>query len=264
MKPINNILVAVPASAEYRSVVQYAVKMAHDLSAKLTVAFVYEPLLVNSHEHPVHSATEIEQVKEGFEQLKQQILPNDPVEYRMVTLDGPLSEAILAAGPNYLPDLVITAADSSMPLSDVVQKVSYHLLLVPPSAEYHPLKQIALAYNASLLENIEPINFVGHLAEAYQATVEIVEFGSTKELDFPMTNRSNVELGFLLKDVTYRFHLTIGDGSVQDMAQYVDNYSPNVLVVLARRQLPMNAKPEERHSVGIARTATVPILVLKP
>ncbi len=263
MKAIHNILVAVPAAANYQSVVQYAVKMAHELSAKLTVAFIYESLLVDTEVHPIHSSAEREQVRSGFEELKQRMLPESPVDYRLVSLDGPLSDAILAAGPTYHPDLVVTPADDSLPLPDIVQKIPYHLLLVPTEVQYHSLKRIALAYDASLLKDVEPINFIGQLAEIYEATVEIVEFGDTKNLASIFTNRANAELGFLLKDTTYRFHLTIGDGSVKGMEEYVRHHSPQVLVVLARRHLPTDVKPEERHSVGIARAAMVPILVLK-
>ena len=262
MKVINTILVAVPASPQYQSVVQYAIGMAQDVHAKLTIALVYTHIsaMAGDKDETAHQKA---YVQSSFQQLREQLLDDPAVDYRSISLDGPLDQAVLAAGPTYRSDLVISAADEQLPLPDLVQHVPYPLLLVPPATTYRPFKRIALAYDTVPLSTSEPIDFVDQLAQTYGADVEVVEFGTAKTLASPEVNRNNVALESLLADVTHRFHFTLGEGTVDEMKHYVDRCHPHVLVVLARRQLPYNVSPLERHTVTVAKISSVPVLVLK-
>lgn len=262
MKPVKNILVAVPASARYQSVVQYAVGMAHDLYTKLTIALTYSrtPVMAGDDDETTRQR---EYVRTSFEELHEQMVQDTTVAYQLISLDGPLDQAILAAGPTYRPDLVITAADEQLPLVDLVQQVPYHLLLVPLTATYQTIKRVGLAYDTKLLPCPQPVEFADQFAEAYGANVEVVEFGTAKALASPESNRNNEALEALLADITHRFHFTLGEGTADDIKHYVDHYHPQVLVVLARRHLPYDVSPLERHTVTVAKVSPVPILVLK-
>ncbi|MGB3779718.1 MAG: universal stress protein [Tunicatimonas sp.] len=263
MKAISNILVAVPASVRYQSVVQYAIGLAHDLRAKLTIALTYRRVPVTAGEDDPETAHQKEYVSASFQQLRKQLFHDAHVSYQLITLDGPLGEAIQAACPTYHPDLVVTAADEQLPLHDLVQQVLSPLLLVPLTANYCAIKRVGLAYAASPLSRTEPIELIDQLAKSYGATVEVVAFGTAKKLASHATNRANVALESLLENVTHRFHFTLGEGTADDMKHYVDHYHPQVLVILARRQLPYDVSPLERHTVTVAKVSPVPVLVLK-
>lgn len=262
MNAINNILVAVPASPRYQPIVQYAIGMAHDLHATLTIALTYcrGPAASKGTDETAHQKA---YVRTSFQQLRERLLRDTSVNYRSVSLDGPIDQAILAAGPTYHPDLVITAADEQLPLQDIVRRIPYHLLLVPLTATYCPVKRVGLAYDTAPLSEPEPINFVDQFAQSYGADVEVVEFGTAKGLTSRETNQNNVALTSLLADVTHRFHFTLGEGTADEMRHYVDHYHPHVLVVLARRQLPYGVSPLERHTVAVAQVSSVPLLVLR-
>jgi nucleotide-binding universal stress UspA family protein len=178
-------------------------------------------------------------------------------------MDGPLCEAILAAGPTYHPDLVITAVNQPRSLADLVQRVPYPLLLVPPEITYCPIERVGLAYDPTPPYRSESIAFIDQLAQTCGAEVEVLELGTAKQLASQATNQANVSLESFLRNVTHRFHYTLGEGTADEMKHYAEEYHPHVLVVLARQYLPYDVDPLERHTVAIAKNSPVPVLVLK-
>nr|WKN34601.1 universal stress protein [Tunicatimonas sp. TK19036] len=267
MDSFKNILVAVPASETYQPTIQYAMRMAQDLQIKLTIVLVYTSNHELQGEEPEDKAALVCQkkyVQKCFGQLRMKQLANTSLGYRMVSIDGPLCEAMGATAPVYRPDLIISAADASLPLQQLVRTVSIPLLLVPLQIKYHSIRHIGLAYDTATLPPSETMSFVRRLAKVYRADVEVVEVDQDRRWISPFTKRANVELDFLLKDVAHRFHHAYSqDDAVESIEHYTQQYSPDVLVMLARRQLPFQDSPADRHTIKMAKQATRPVLILK-
>ncbi len=263
MKTIEKILVAVPTDPEYRSVVRYAIGMAQDLRAQLTVVLTYNWVPAHLGDSEVDAAYERACAKAGFEQFVAQTQQGTLPDYHLVSMDGPLCEAILAASPTYHPNLVITTTDQQHSLADLVQRIPDPLLLVPPGVPYRPIKRVGLAYDTTPGRRSDSVVFVDQLAQACGAEVEVLELGTANQLASQAANQANVALESLLESVTHRFHFSLGEGTADEMKHYVEEYHPHVLVVLARQQLPHDVDPRERHTVALAKVSPVPVLVLK-
>ncbi|WPP49791.1 universal stress protein [Catalinimonas niigatensis] len=266
MEIIKNIFVVVPASAEYQPTIQYAIRMAQDLDARLIIALVYTCNVELEGKEPqdeVSLSHQKEYVKETFEQLKAKQLAHTSLDYKLVSVDGPFWKAILAAAPTYHPDLIITTAIQRLPLQELILQIPYHLLLVPIQTKYKPIHHLGLAFDANLIQNIEPVLFVSQLAKTYRADIEVLEFGHVNAVLSISSNRANVELDFLLKDVVHRFHL--GDSEkavVENIEHYIEEHPTDMLVMLACPQV-LAYNEKEKNTVKIATNASVPVLVLK-
>ncbi|MEQ9442995.1 MAG: universal stress protein [Cyclobacteriaceae bacterium] len=264
MNHIQNILVAVPASIAYQQVVHYAIQMAQDLQAKLTIALIYTSNLELRGEEPKDRLTLARQkayVQKSFEELRSHHLADASLEYRMVSIDGPLCDAILATASVYHPDLIVTAAEPHVPLQLLEQFIPYPLLLVPLGVTYHPVKHIGVAYDATARPRHEPIHFVSQLAQAYGADVEMVNF---EEEETPLyTNRAKVELDFMLKDVAHRFHHACSDRNpVENIDLYTKKHPVDLLVVLSFKQMPGQLAASKLSTEKISEYATIPVLKL--
>ena len=269
MDTIRNLLVAVPASAVYQPTVEYAIPMAQDLHVRLTIALVYTCNLALKGEKAQDMKGLVRQkeyVRESFEQWRA-TLQEAALEFRLVSVDGPLCEAILALAPTYQPDLIISAADPDLPLPHLIQTIPHHLLLVPLSARYSHIRHLRLAYDATPLPSPEPVHFINQLAKAYGANVEVVEVvepDRAKVPLFPSTLRANIELDFLFKDVAHRFHFASGGGDpIESIEHYTQQYPTDILVMLAYRQLPFQVPSADRHTVSAAKHTSIPLLILK-
>lgn len=266
MKTIENLLVTVPASPAYQSTVAYAIAIAKELRVELTIALVYTCNNELIGQKVVDESTLFKQknfAKENFRKWRRE-LEKESLEFKLVSIDGPLVDAMFVATLTYHPDLVISTADPSLPIIDMKQRVSCHLLLVPPSFHYRDIQLVALAHDPNTLPNPKLIHFIGQLVSSSKATLEVVEFEPECDPTSPLSLRANAELDYLFRDIAHRFYLNDCHKDLAEcISQYVHGHSADMIVLAESLAFPHHLLPLTEPMTDVILSSEIPVMVLK-
>lgn len=266
MKTIENLLVTVPASPAYQSTVVYAIELAKELRAALTIALVYTCNNELAGQKVQDKSALHEQknfVKDNFRRWRRK-LEEESLEFKLASIDGPLVDAMFVASLTYHPDLVISTADPNLPITDMKQRVSCHLLLIPPSFHYRDIRLVALAHDPNTLPEPKLISFIGQLASDSHATVEVVQFEPECDPASPLSLRANAELDYLFRNVAHRFYLNDCHKDLAEcISQYVHGHSADMIVLAESLAFPHHLLPLTESVIDVILNSEIPVMVLK-
>ncbi|MGD1889257.1 MAG: universal stress protein [Cyclobacteriaceae bacterium] len=266
MKSIEHLLLAVPASGNYANSTSYAIRLAKKLSAKITVALVYtcnEELVGQIVQSQNALQSQKQAAKTQFRQLGTQ-LQEANLDYKLVSIDGPFSNALVVASHSYHPDLIITIADQNLELKQVIQQVPNHLLLIPSHYNYRPIRLVGLAHNPQLLPDPQLMNFISQFANEINTTVEVIEFGQECTTESPFSRRANAELDYLFRNITHRFYLEECQHELTEcISHYTDNHKVDMIMISGRNTQAFPAMGQYQPLIDVITESNVPVMILK-
>ncbi len=252
MENLKNMLVAADTSSS-EDTIAFALDMAEDVGANLTIVICYDPLDQNAKE----------KIKECFEHLKVHLLHSTPVYYRLASSDQPVPQTLTEMSSVYHPDVLITSLPEETSLEQLIEKTRKPLLILPPQTSYQEIHNIAVAYDALAVSEMEPFAFINQLAKHYQAFVQIVELDYGTSFADRYDSRANWEVDYLLKDIKHQFHFLKNQDLTSGIQKFLTRRNADLLVVLSRRQLPEKEQPLERHTIKMARHIPKPLMIFK-
>jgi hypothetical protein len=266
MKLTEHLLLALPASGNYPGVVDYAIQLTQKLSAKITVALIYtcnEELVGQVAQNQKAFEAQKKEAKEQFQQLRARFQQMS-LDYRLVSIDGPFSNAVVVASHSYHPDVIITVPDRQIALNQLIWQVPNHLLLVPSNYHYCPIRLVALAHNPKAFPNPQLIDFISQFVKNNQATLEVIEFGQECLIESPFSLRANAELDYLFRNTAHRFYLEECQNELAGcISRYIHDHKVDVVMISSRSSRYFNSEDQNQPIVDTVLQCDIPIMILK-
>ncbi len=277
---LNHILVATDFSENAHNALRYAVCMAIDLNAKLTLLHVTEPEAFLAQTpgdlmDQIWKEVEAEVMKEmehALQRIREELPDTDLPEVRKEMRSGLVADAILMAADDLHADLIVAGSHGYAGIKDLffgnhtaslISKAERPVLVVPGSFRYRGIKKMAYAIDFRSVDDSDLQTLV-ELKEQMRATLEIVHVDVEEGKAGPGEIENFTKLVkrlFGQENIHYEF--LEGESPVAALIRYMERSDADILAMKHRHRNFLGMILGRSVSRDLLRVASIPILVFE-
>lgn len=277
---IRHILLATDFSENAHNALRYAIQLAMDLNAQMTMLHVTEPEAFLAQTpgdlmDEIWKEAEAEVMKE-MEQSLQRIreeLPNKDIpKVRKEIRSGLVADAILLAADDLKADLIIIGSHGYSGIKDLffgnhtaslVSKSERPLLVVPRSYEYHGIHKIAYAVDFHSMDD-SSLQTLIDIKEEMRATLEIVHVDVEEGKATPAEIENFTKLvQRLFGQELIHYEFLEGESPVAALIGYMERSDADLLAMKHHHRNFLGSILGRSISKDLLKVASLPILVFE-
>ncbi|MEO5891938.1 MAG: universal stress protein [Ferruginibacter sp.] len=271
---MKNIVVPVDFSTTSTNAAEFAGNLAAFYGADIWMYHAYEiPIALSEFAYPVIDIAEMQKAAEHeldllkestLSKLDRRIVINTKTEMNVLQLGltnfcndiKPDMVVMGLSGKNALTRLIV-GSNTIRTVYDLV----YPILVVPPKAEFIPVKKIGFACEYRQVEKTTPVALLKKIVTDFHAELHVLNVDHHKPSD-GSKGHDNFLINDLLSDTKAEFH-SIGAGEVTDgINWFIDRSKLDWLVVIPKRHKLLEKIFRRSHTNELVYHTHIPVLCI--
>ncbi|SDL91817.1 Nucleotide-binding universal stress protein, UspA family [Catalinimonas alkaloidigena] len=277
---ISRILVPTDFSPAANNALRYAVGLARQLDARLTVLTVYE---VPIHVYPIYSTQTVmleervqkqartEAIDRQLIELEAEFLAHQAVPYELARQIGPIEETLENVATHGGYDLVVMGAEGATGLAallgstttHLMRRVSVPVLAVPAQARYQGINRMLLAADYQEDIELEAYRPLVRLAQACQAHVDVLYVLGKYEWLSEAEVEAGRDLKQLLQAVPHTFRIERYSDVETGILTHLQAHPADLLAMMPQQHTLFERLLERSHTTHLCFRTHVPLLTFR-
>jgi nucleotide-binding universal stress UspA family protein len=282
---MTNILIPTDYSATAINATNYALELAKQIKATVTLLHVYNiPVTATDFPIVISSVEEFEtinktQINKHIEELKK--THPDVLEIKGIIRLGFVFDEIQSVVEKEKINLVIMGITGGGRLSEiligsnatrVVTNLSCPAIVVPKDAKYKPIKNIAFACDYSQVEEYKAIDTLVEYVKLFDAKLQVINIGNPSEkhthakelagrlLEYLFENAS--ESLELPNNIDYSVHKRKDEDVIHGINRFATKHNADLIVMMPRKHSLLSSLFHESNTKKMAFHTHIPVLTL--
>lgn len=272
---MKKIIVPVDFSSTSVNAAQFAAELAVFYGAEILLYHAYQlPVVLHEFSYPVFDIKEtqdaaeheLEAIRENIQSKLKVPLPSAILAEMIGLQDG-----LTALCDKLNPDLVIMGLSGKNALTRLIvgsntiktiQELKYPILVIPPKAEFVPIRKMGFACDYRNIEETTPVNFFKKILTDFRADLYVLNINQPGHNLSEENIKEDRVLHELLKDVKALYN-TIEAGDVIDgINWFIEKEKLDWIVVIPKKHLLLQKMFSRSHTKDLLHHTHVPVLCI--
>lgn len=271
---MKTILVPVDFSATAGNAAEFAGNLAAFYGAELWLYHAFQiPMALSEFAYPVLDIAEMQKAADHeLELLKER---TQSKLRRVIPIHTTAEMNVLHIGLDNLcntinPDLVVMGLSGKNPLTRLIvgsntikaiNDLHYPLLIIPPQAEFIPVRKIGFACDYEQLEKTTPVNLVLKIVGDFHADLHVLNISN------PKINKNHLQdeeatIMSLLKDTKAEFHTIEAREITEGINWFIDRAKLDWIVVIPKKHRLLDKIFKRSHTQELVFHTHTPVLCI--
>ncbi len=270
---MRHILAPTDFSETANNAVRYAVQLAAEIHADLTILHSYHlPTPVGEAPMIVITADELERdSKTRLEQLAKEVNSSSKINIRTVTRIGFAEEEIIDFAGEEKVDLILMGIKGSGKLNQVligssttgvIKRMKYPVLVVPDKYTYKKLQHVAYASDYKKIDEEKNLGLLKQFCKTFNSRLSIVNVVKPHAVPTIDNAIAGMNLESFLEDISHESFYPENEDIESGLNEFIDARNPDILVMLPHKHNFLQRILGESHTRHMTFQAKIPLLAL--
>jgi nucleotide-binding universal stress UspA family protein len=272
---MKNIIVPLDFSTTSVNAAQFGAELAAFYGAELLLYHAYQlPVVLHEFSYPVFDINETQEAAvHELEIIKENIQAKlkMPLSIKVIAEMAALQEGLAALCDHLKPDLIIMGLSGKNALTRLIvgsntiktiQELKYPILVVPPKAEFVPIRKMGFACDYKKIETTTPVSFFKKVVTDFRADLYVLNINRPGLNQTEQTVKEGLVLQELLKEIKPLYN-TIEAGDVIDgINWFIEKEKLDWIVVIPKKHPMLQKMFSRSHTKDLLHHTHVPVLCI--
>lgn len=272
---MKTIIVPVDFSTSSANAAEFAGNLAAFYGADLLLYHAYEiPVALSEYAYPVFNVDEMQLA--ALHELEILKANTNAALNRTITINIKAAMEVLETGLQLLceevnPGLVVMGLSGKNALTRLIvgsntikaiHYLKYPILVVPPKAEFIPVRKIGLACDYKLVVESTPLALLKKIVTDFRAELHVMNVDFKNKHFEPGMIQESFMLNELLKELKPEYHNIEAEDIVAGLNAFAKTAKLDWLVVIPKKHSPVQKMFARSHTQQLLYHSTVPVLCI--